>query len=149
MLPSNRALDLIKQFEGLRLKAYKDSVDIATIGYGSTRIDGRRVRIGEKITKEKAEQLLLSDVLRISDTLNRLNLNLNQNQFDALISFIYNVGIGNFKISTMYKLLKEGLYEDAAKEFLRWNKAGGKVLSGLTKRRLAEQKLFLTPIDNK
>lgn len=137
---SKKGLDLIKAFEGLELKAYKDSVGILTIGYGST---GSHVRPGMVITKEQAEELLKQDVSRFEGGVNDVvKVPLTQNQFDALVSFSFNLGLGNLKSSTLLRKLNASDYYGAANEFLRWNKAGGKVLNGLTRRRQAEKDMF-------
>lgn len=137
---SQKGIDLIKSFEGLELKAYKDSIGILTIGYGST---GSHVKQGMTITKEQAEELLKQDVSRFEKGVNDLvKIPLTQNQFDALVSFSFNLGLGNLKSSTLLRKLKAFDYSGAANEFLRWNRAGGKVLNGLTRRRQAEKDMF-------
>ena len=140
MSPSDKALDLIRQFEGLRLAAYKCPAGVPTIGYGTT----RGVKMGMTVTKDEAEKLLQADVTPFSDRINKLvKVKLNQNQFDALVSFVYNVGSGAFADSTMLKLINQNLLDDAANQFVRWNKANGEVLTGLTRRRMTERDLFL------
>lgn len=137
---SKKGLDLIKTFEGLGLKAYKDSVGILTIGYGST---GSHVKPGMVITIEQAEELLKQDMSRFEKGVNDLvKVPLTQNQFDALVSFSFNLGLGNLKSSTLLRKLNASDYSGAASEFLRWNRAGGKVLNGLTRRRQAEKDMF-------
>lgn len=139
---SSRGLDLIKSFEGLELKAYKDSVGVLTIGYGST---GSHVTVGKVITKQEADDLLKQDVVRFEKGVSDLvKVSLNQNQFDALVSFAFNLGLSNLKSSTLLKKLNASDYVGASKEFERWNKAAGKVLNGLTRRRIAERDLFLS-----
>ncbi|WJM55987.1 lysozyme [Pseudomonas asiatica] len=143
MRTSQRGLSLIKSFEGLRLHAYQDSVGVWTIGYGAT----RGVKAGMKISKEQAERMLLNDVQRFEPELERLiTAPLNQNQWDALMSFTYNLGATNLESSTLRRLLNAGSYTAAAEQFPRWNKAGGQVLTGLTRRRAAERDLFLEPV---
>ncbi|KWW18795.1 muraminidase [Pseudomonas putida] len=140
MRTSQRGLSLIKSFEGLRLHAYQDSVGVWTIGYGAT----RGVKAGMKISKEQAERMLLNDVQRFEPEVERLiTAPLNQNQWDALISFTYNLGAANLESSTLRRLINAGDYKSAAEQFSRWNKAGGQVLAGLTRRRAAERELFL------
>ena len=140
MRTSQRGLNLIKSFEGLRLQAYQDSVGVWTIGYGTT----RGVKAGMSITGGQAERMLLNDVQRFEPELQHLvSAPLNQNQWDALMSFTYNLGAANFESSTLRRLLNAGDYAGAADQFLRWNKAGGKVLPGLVRRRAAERELFL------
>lgn len=139
---SQKGLNLIKSFEGLELKAYKDSVRVVTIGYGST---GAHVSMDQTITAQQAEDLLRKDVSRFEEGVTKLvKVPLNQNQFDALVSFSFNLGLGNLGSSTLLKKLNASDYQGAALEFERWNKAGGKILNGLTKRRLAEKELFLS-----
>jgi lysozyme len=139
---SQKGLNLIKSFEGLELKAYKDSVGVVTIGYGST---GPHVSMGQSITETQAEALLLSDVTRFEKGVSDLvKVTLTQYQFDALVSFSFNLGLGNLKSSTLLRKLNSLDYKGASLEFARWNKAGGRVLAGLTRRRLAEKELFLS-----
>lgn len=139
---SQKGMDLVKSFEGLKLKAYKDSVGILTVGWGST---GSHVTAGMTITKEQAEQLLKKDLERFEKGVcDLVKVPLNQNQFDALVSFSFNLGLGNLKSSTLLKKLNSSDYIGASKEFERWNRAGGKVLAGLTRRRVAERDLFLS-----
>lgn len=140
MRTSQRGLSLIKSFEGLRLRAYQDAVGVWTIGYGAT----RGVKAGMSISKEQAERMLLNDVQCFEPEVQRLiTAPLNQNQWDALLSFTYNLGAANLESSTLRRLLNAGNYLGAAEQFLRWNKAGGKVLAGLTRRRQAERDLFM------
>lgn len=139
-------LDLIKHFEGLRLEAYICPAGVPTIGYGST----RGVRLGDRISEAQAEALLRRDLLRFERAVNDLvKVPLTQGQFDALVSFAYNVGEGSLASSTLLKRLNAGRYAEAADQFLRWNKArvNGRLtaLPGLTRRREAERALFLTP----
>ncbi len=139
---SNKGINLIKQFEGLELKAYKDSVGVLTIGYGST---GPHVTVGMTITESQAETLLKKDLSRFEKGVDDLvTVPLNQNQFDALVSFSFNLGLGNLKSSTLLRKLNSLDYIGAANEIPRWDKAGGKILKGLTRRRLAEKELFLS-----
>lgn len=143
MKATKNCLDLIMQFEGFQEKTYICPAGILTIGYGHT----KEVTKDMVCTKEQAIEWLKDDLAVVEETLNNLmddGLELNANQFDALCSFIFNVGNGAFKKSTLLKFLLKGQYEEASKEFLKWNKASGKELSGLTKRRQAEQDLFLS-----
>lgn len=136
---SQRGLDLIKEFEGLRLSAYICPAGVPTIGYGTT----AGVKIGQTITKDRAEELLRADVAAFERHVLRLvKVPLTQGQFDALVAFVYNIGAGAFEKSTMLRQLNAGLYADAAQQFDRWNQAGGKVLAGLTRRRAAERAMF-------
>ncbi|MBD2465104.1 lysozyme [Oscillatoria sp. FACHB-1407] len=133
-------LDLIKQFEGLKLEAYICPAGVPTIGYGTT----AGVKMGDRITAEQAEVLLRKDVEKFERAVvNAVKVPLTENQFSALVSFTYNLGAGALQKSTLLKLLNQGNYEAAAQEFPKWNKAAGKVLTGLTRRRQAEQALFL------
>ena len=144
---SEKGLNLIKEFEGLVLKPYKDAVGIPTIGYGNTYYeDGRKVSLSDPaITEERATELLKMVVKRYEDAINRyVQVPITQNQFDALVSFAYNVGDENVSKSTLMKLLNRKQYTQAADQLLRWNKAGGKTLKGLTRRRQAERTLFLS-----
>lgn len=139
---SQKGVDLVKFFEGLELKAYKDSVGVWTWGYGSTGPHVTPCKVG---TKEEAEKLLKKDLERFEKGVSDLvKVALNQNQFDALVSFSFNLGLGNLKSSTLLKKLNAKDYIGASKEFERWNRAGGKVLTGLTRRRIAERDLFLS-----
>ena len=140
MKPSERGLALIRQFEGLRLSAYRCAAGVLTIGWGTT----KGVKMGQTITRDEADRLLLEDAQRFADHVKALvKVPLNQNQTDALVSFVYNVGPAAFGKSTMLKLINQGLLEDAANQFVRWNRAGDQVLAGLTRRRMAERDLFL------
>lgn len=133
-------LDLIKSFEGCKLEAYLCPAGVWTIGYGHT----HGVVKGQKITQDQADQLLIDDLdIFVKGVDQATNVPLSQNEFDALVSFAFNVGIGAFKSSTMCRLINEGKLKEAADQFDRWNKAGGKVLAGLTRRRKAEKELFL------
>lgn len=132
---------LIKEFEGLRLEAYKDAVGVWTIGYGST---GDHVKPGMDITEEQAEILLLGDLDRFERAVSVMAPVATDNQFAAMVSLAFNVGEGEggFKTSTLRRKHNEGDHEGAANEFARWNKAGGKILGGLTRRRAAEAALY-------
>lgn len=136
----NPAIPLIKEFEGCKLKAYKCPADVWTIGYGHT--DG--VKEGDEITQQEADRLLASDVELFTSGVQRLvSSDISRNQLGALTSFAFNVGLGNLRHSTLLKLVNAEDFAGAADQFLRWNKAGGKVLPGLTRRREAERQLFL------
>jgi lysozyme len=138
---SNTGISLIKKFEGCRLTAYKCPAGVWTIGYGHT---GQEVKRGLKITQETAERYLQNDLIVHANNVSKLvKKNLTQNQFDALVSFEYNVGYSAFKNSTMLKHLNNGNYISAAEQFDRWVHAGGVRLEGLVKRRSAEKNLFL------
>jgi lysozyme len=142
MKTSPKGIALIKSAEGLRLKAYPDPGTGGlpwTIGYGST-LGVTRTMI---ITEAQAELMLAADLVRFERAVERLvQVPLTQGQFDALVSFTYNVGEGNFTKSTLLRKLNAGDSEGAAEQFSRWVNAGGKVLPGLVKRRAAERALF-------
>lgn len=139
MTYSENGLHLTEQFEGLRLAAYKDSVGVPTIGYGHT----RNVTMDMTCTQELAEQWLQEDVQIAVNGVNQfVTVELTQNQFDALVDFTFNLGVGSLQHSTLLRLLNARDYAGAAGEFEKWNKAGGNVLPGLVKRRQAERDLF-------
>ena len=141
MRQTNQAgLDLIKSFEGLRLTTYKDSVGILTIGYGHT---GSDVTPNLGITAQQAEDLLKKDLNMTETGVSKaVTVQINDNQFAALVAFAFNVGVGNLRSSTLLRLLNSGDYTGAAQQFLVWNKAGGKVVDGLSRRRAVEKALF-------
>lgn len=132
-------LQLIKEFEGCKLTAYKCPADVWTIGYGST---GPHVKPGMTITQVQADELLRSDLRRFEDGVASLAKVATDNQYSALVSFAFNLGLEALKTSTLLRLHNEGKYADAQTQFARWNKAGGQVLSGLTRRRTAEAVLY-------
>jgi lysozyme len=137
---SQTGVDLIKHFESLQLDAYRCSAGVWTIGYGHT----KGVKQGDRITEQEAERLLESDLeLFERGVLRSVKVKLTQSQFDALVSFSFNVGLGALGHSTLLRRLNEGDIFGAADQFLRWDKAGGKVLAGLVRRRKAERALFL------
>ncbi|WP_410734264.1 lysozyme [Citrobacter freundii] len=146
MQTSDKGIALIKQFEGCKLTAYQDSVGVWTIGYGWTQpVDGKPIRAGMTIKQETAERLLKTGLVSYESDVSRLvKVGLTQEQFDALVSFTYNLGARSLSTSTLLRKLNAGDYAGAADEFLRWNKAGGKVLNGLSRRREAERALFLS-----
>lgn len=134
-------LDLIKRFEGYRGRAYKCAAGKWTVGWGST----RNVRPGMSITESEAEQRLREDLEDAEWTVAKaIRVPLNDNEFAALVSLVFNIGAGAFRGSTLLRMLNAGDRISASAEFLRWNKAGGKSLEGLNRRRLAERALFLT-----
>lgn len=137
-----KGIALIKDFEGKELKKYQDVVGKWTIGYGHLILPSESFPVA--ISDKEAEALLRKDLATSEAGVNRwVNVMLTQNQFDALVSFTFNLGVGNLQTSTLLKLLNQGLMQEAADQFLRWNKAGGKEVSGLTRRRIAERDLFL------
>lgn len=146
---SEKGVALIKQFEGCRLTAYPDPGTGGapwTIGYGWTHpVDGKPVKRGMTIDQATAERLLKTGLVSYENDVSKLvKVNLTQGQFDALVSFTYNLGARSLSTSTLLRKLNAGDIKGAADEFLRWNKAGGKVLNGLTRRREAERALFLS-----
>lgn len=142
---SNNGMKLLEQFEGLRLEAYLDSASIATIGFGSIKYpNGKKVKLGDKITKDQAKEYKLHDLKEFESTVNTsVKVPLTQNQYDALVSLSYNIGSGAFKNSTLLKKLNSSDYKGAADQFLVWNKVNSKKLQGLVNRREAERNLFL------
>lgn len=142
MKTSEKGLQLIASFEGLKLVSYRCPANVLTIGYGHT---GKDVVNGMEITKERALQLLAIDVQIVENQINALNLKINQNQFDALVSFAYNCGFGALKGSTLLKCVQANPMNSNIKgEFAKWNRAGGKVLPGLSRRREAEAVLYFS-----
>jgi lysozyme len=132
---------LVKRFEKLELAAYLCPAGRWTIGYGHT---GPDVHEGMTITEERAEELLRIDLAEAEEPVNRLCPGLGQNQFDAVVSFVFNLGAGNFSSSTLLLEIKEGDVMAAALEFPKWRHSAGKPLKGLLRRRFAEAELFLT-----
>jgi len=136
---SAEGLELIKKFEGCELKAYKCPAGVWTTGYGHI----KGVEEGMEITKEQAEEMLKEEIVEYENYVNTaVSVPLSQNHFDALVSWVYNLGNGNLTSSTMLKVLNAGDYEGVPAQIKRWNKAGGKVLDGLVRRREAEALLF-------
>jgi lysozyme len=140
---NDAGLALIKRAEGFRLDSYRDAVGIATIGYGHT---GPDVRIPMTITPGEAERLLYEDLARFENGVANClcGCPTNSNQFSACVSLAFNIGLGNFATSTVLKRHKAGSYANAANAFLLWNRAGNKVLPGLTERRENERELYLS-----
>lgn len=139
MQMSDNGIRLTQQYEGLSLKAYQDVVGIWTNGYGNT----HGVVPGSTITIDQAIADLKSNLVSAENAVNKLvTAPLSQNQFDALVDFVFNLGTGNFSSSTLLRKLNAKDYTGASLEFPKWNKAGGKVVQGLTNRRLGEQRLF-------
>jgi lysozyme len=137
---SENGLALTKSFEGLSLKAYQDCAGIWTIGYGHT---GPNLIAGMTITEADAEALLRVDLADAVTCVNRaVNVRINQNQFDALVDFCFNAGRGNFLQSTLLRKVNVDDFEGAAAQFGLWVHAGGKVVSGLVRRRKAEAATF-------
>jgi len=146
---SSEGINLIKSFEGLELKAYPDPATGGkpyTIGHGTTIYpSGMPVKLGDTCTAQQAMDYLRNDLKKFESGVNNLvKVKLSQGHFDALVSFAYNLGLGNIGSSTLLKKLNAGDYLGASNEFLRWDKAAGKVMAGLTRRRQAERQLFLS-----
>ncbi len=146
-----KGIDLIKKWEGFRAKAYRDPVGIWTIGYGTIRYpNGERVRAGEVVNVAQAEAYLTDhvreSVLPYMEDL--ITVPVTDNQYGALVSFIYNLGAGNFRKSTLLKKINNEDWFGAADEFDKWVYAGGRKLKGLVRRRAEEKALFKTPSDN-
>lgn len=142
MRKTNQAgISIIKDFEGFRAKAYVCPAGRLTVGYGHT----RGVNPGDEVSPDVAEQYLMSDLAYAEQVVETsIHVPITDNQFSALVSFVFNVGVVNFIKSTLLRVLNQGKYKEAADEFLKWNKAAGRVLPGLVKRRAAEQALFTT-----
>ena len=141
----NKGISLIKKYEGCKLKAYLCPAKIPTIGWGNTMYEnGAKVKLGDEITQQRADELLLHVVGYFEKEIQKLvTCKLSDNQFGALTSFAYNLGIGNLRVSTLLKKVNANPIDPTIKdEFLKWNKAGGKVLAGLTKRRQEEATLY-------
>jgi len=137
---SQKGIELIKKFENCKLTAYKDSVDVPTIGYGHT----KDVRMGMVITQALAEQYFQEDLNLIVKLLNGMGINYRQNQFDALCSWIFNIGSGRFTTSTLKKYIVAGKDDiEICNQIIRWVNAGGKPLLGLKRRRVAEANMFI------
>ena len=140
MTTSNQGKNLIKEAEGLRLDAYRCPAGIPTIGWGHT----KGVKLGQHITVQQAEDMLVEDIAPIERLLNGLKINFRQEQFDALVSWIFNFGEGKFKGSTMYKrIIANAKDEEITDQMVKWINAAGRPLLGLMKRRVAEANLFI------
>jgi GH24 family phage-related lysozyme (muramidase) len=144
---SEKGINLIKHFEGCHLEPYRDPIGLYTIGWGRLIGDGKSLPIEyfRKFTQEEVDAMLVEDLKRFERGVSRLcPTGLTQSRFDALVSFAFNLGLGNLQISTLRAKHNRGDFVGAANEFPRWNKAGGKVLRGLTRRREAEKALYLS-----
>ena len=149
MTVNKATIDLIKDFEGCKLTAYQDIVGVWTIGYGTTAAAGLGITPskGLTITQERAEELLRQGVEKFAAKVDELiTAKVNQNQRGAIVSLSYNIGCGALSKSTVLRELNAGNFDKAAAAFQMWNKAGGVVSKGLSRRRDAERQLFLTPI---
>ena len=139
MIISKKGIELLTHFEGLELEAYQDSVGVWTIGYGHT----KGVVSGMTITKSQAKDMLQTELIEYQGYINDIvKVQLSQNQFDALVCWVYNLGPTNLRSSTLLKVLNQRDKLLAPEQIRRWNKAGGKVLKGLVRRREAEALLF-------
>lgn len=140
---SYKGKELLKELEGFRQHAYLDTGGVWTIGYGTTKIDGKPVEAGQTITEKEAQQWLDSDLAWAQTAVNKLiKVKLTQNMFDALTSFVYNIGENAFARSTLLQLLNTGQYAAASQQFKRWVYDNKKVVKGLVTRRMKEQALF-------
>jgi lysozyme len=154
MQMSSHGLDLLQQWEGFKLQVYKDSAGLPTIGVGhlltkselssgKININGVPVKYADGLTTQQVNDLLAQDVQPAATAVNNgVKVALNQNQFDTLVSFTFNVGVGAFASSTLLKLLNQGQYEQVPTQLLRWTRAGGQVVQGLVNRRNNEIKLW-------
>jgi lysozyme len=154
MQMSQHGLQLLEQWEGFKLQVYKDSAGLPTIGVGhlitkseqasgTININGVPVKYAGGLTQQQVTDLLAQDVVPAQNAVNNgVKVALNQNQFDALVSFTFNVGVGAFTGSTLLKVLNQGQYDQVPTQLLRWTKAGGKVVQGLVNRRNNEIKLW-------
>ncbi len=139
MNTSAEGISLIKKFEGCELTAYQCSAGVWTIGYGHT----KGIEEGMEISQEEAEQMLVDELHEYENYINKyVTAPLSQNQFDAMVSWVYNLGPANLKASTLLKVLNAEDYEGVPAQIKRWNKAGGEILDGLIRRREAEARLF-------
>ena len=137
---SAEGLSLIKKFEGCELKAYRCAANVLTIGYGVT----KGVTEDMEISQEEAESLLQEEMHEYEGYINDMvKVPLEQHQFDAMVSWVFNLGSGNLSSSTLLKKLNNSEYDEVPAQIRRWNKAGGKVLDGLIRRREAEAKMFM------
>lgn len=144
MKTSKRGIDLIRTFEGCKLKAYKCAAGVWTIGIGHT----LNVKEGDVITQKKADNLLAIDLAATEISVERnVKPKINQEMFDALVSLVFNIGIGHFSTSTVLREINQTDYVAAAEAFLMWRKGGGKILPGLIRRRQAERQLFLEGVN--
>jgi lysozyme len=144
MKVSVSGVNFIKSFEGLELRSYRCQAGVWTIGFGSTTYEnGTKVKAGEQITKERAEELLAFKLERFAEGVNALGLTLSQPQFDALVSFAFNVGLGALRRSTLLKIIRQNPgAPEIRTEFMKWVRAGGMVSRGLTRRRTAEANMY-------
>ena len=139
MQTSDEGKKLIKKFEGCKMRAYLDVVNVPTIAYGRT----KNVKLGDTCTQDQAEEWLEEELVEYEGYVNEaVKVPLTQNQLDALVSWTYNLGPSNLNKSTLLKVLNNSDYDGVPEQIMRWNKAGGKVLDGLVRRRKAEAEMF-------
>jgi len=139
MQTSEKGKEFIKHFEGCKLEAYQCSGDVWTIGCGHT----RGVEEGDKISKKQADALLSADIEMVETHVQRLiTVDLNQSQWDAIVSWCFNLGCGNLRASTMLQVINSGDLDKVSEQIIRWDKVGKKAVAGLTRRRKAEADLF-------
>ena len=147
MKVSDKCVNMIKHHEGFVRKPYQDPIGLWTVGVGHLIGDGKKLpkEWNKEFTDEEVDNILCEDLERFEIGIQRLTkVSLTQSQFDALVSFSFNVGLGNFQSSTLRSKLNRGDYEGASNEFPKWRKAGGKILKGLVRRRADEKALFLS-----
>jgi lysozyme len=147
MKVSEQCIKMIKHHEGVRKKPYQDPIGLWTVGVGHLIEDGKKLpkEWNRELTDEEVDELLYKDLKRFETGVKRLTkVALSQGQFDALVSFSFNVGLGNLQSSTLRSKLNREDYKGAAEEFPKWRRAGGKILPGLVKRRVDERALFLS-----
>lgn len=138
-----QAISLIKRFEGLKLTSYKDSAGVLTVGYGHT---GKDVYDGQTITRDQAEEFLMSDAQNAcNQVLKLVNGDLNDNELSALTDFVFNLGIGNFKKSQLLKAINQGMHDQVPIQLMRWVYVGGEVSGWQTQRRKVECALWNSP----
>ena len=139
MKTSKEGISLLKKFEGCKLEAYLDAVDVPTIAYGRT----KEVQMGDTCTQQQAEDWLEEELVEYEGYVEKaVTVPLEQNQFDALVSWTYNLGPSNLTRSSMLRVLNASDYDNVPEQIMRWNKAGGRVLAGLVRRREAEAEMF-------
>ena len=144
---NKKGIELLHHFEGCKLTAYQCSAKVWTIGWGNTFYEDKTsVKQGDKITQERADDLFLNIVTKFALGVEKLlTQKVNENQFSALVSFAYNAGLGNLQKSTLLRIVNANPNDAGIRDqFMRWNKAGGKELAGLTRRRKAEADLYFT-----
>jgi lysozyme len=145
MKTSQKAIDLIKKFEGFSAKRYLCPAGEPTIGYGHVILPTDKFNNSTTLTEKEAEEILKKDLVSREDAVNSLvKVKINQNKFDALVSLVYNIGIGSFKVSTLLKFTNDGLFEEVPNQFRRWKYVKGKISNGLIARREEEIKLWLS-----